>query len=50
LWDKDIVSQSNGKNIGAFVTAKRVAPLSDEVPFDALQVKVMRTLISPELV
>ncbi len=54
LWhycDNDIVSQSSSENVGAYVTSKEMACLSNECLYsDALWVKIVRTLISPELV
>ncbi len=50
LCDNDIVSQSNGK-MSELSSVERMAHLSEEhLYFDALWVKVMRALISPELV
>ncbi len=48
--DNDIVSQSNSETL-ELNSIERMACLSDNcLNFDALWVKVMRTLISPELV
>ncbi len=49
MCDNEIVSQSNDET-SELHSIGRTARLSEQLHFDALLFKVMRTLVSPELV